>query len=456
MKLWEYIRQALIRAPSQRIGENGVTLTYRDMLAEAERFAKRLSGEKSCAIYCRSEMAASLALLGCFAAGVTAVPLSVRYGEVHCRKIIDSISPTCVVTDSRGSLQIHRQPAARYRPPEEPPVLIMCTSGTTGKPKGAMLSDRNVLTNLRDIGDYFAMDEKDTILIARPLYHCAVLTGEFLTALTKGAQIRFYSENFNPAALLEVLETYRITVFCATPTLLNLLARFMRNSHQTGLRRIAVSGECMSEAVGRNIRKAFPEAEIYHVYGMTEASPRISYLPPADFDQAPDCVGIPLKSIRVKILGRDGAEAKEGEPGILWIQGDNVMQGYYEEPALTGRVIRDGWLCTGDIACRNARGFLKIKGRSDDMIIRAGMNIYPQEIEAALKKDPRTKEVLVRGVNDEKKGTQIAMKMVGEYRDADEVKALCMQLLPAFQVPTIIELTEELPRNGSGKIIRGE
>ena len=119
-------------------------------------------------------------------------------------------------------------------------------------------------------------------------------------------------------------------------------------------------------------------------------------------------------------------------------------------------MIRDGWLCTGDIACRNARGFLKIKGRSDDMIIRAGMNIYPQEIEAALKKDPRTKEVLVRGVNDEKKGTQIAMKMVGEYRDADEVKTLCMQLLPAFQVPTIIELTEELPRNGSGKIIRGE
>jgi long-chain acyl-CoA synthetase len=129
------------------------------------------------------------------------------------------------------------------------------------------------------------------------------------------------------------------------------------------------------------------------------------------------------------------------------------MLGYYREPGKTSKILKNGWLCTGDVALINDAGFLKIKGRNDDLIIKSGMNIYPAEIEGAIKQDPRVKEVLVYGFHN-LFGTQIGMKLVGEFSSPEEVKQLCMQVLPSFQVPSIIELVDELPKNGSGKIIR--
>ena len=135
------------------------------------------------------------------------------------------------------------------------------------------------------------------------------------------------------------------------------------------------------------------------------------------------------------------------------MKGDNVMLGYYREPEKTSSILRDGWLCTGDIAVINNAGFLKIKGRNDNLIIRSGMNIYPAEIENVLKQDPRVKEVLVYGFHNSF-GAQIGMNLVGDFSSAEEVKQLCMKVLPSFHVPTKIELVDELPKNGSGKVIR--
>ena len=145
---------------------------------------------------------------------------------------------------------------------------------------------------------------------------------------------------------------------------------------------------------------------------------------------------------------------KENEIGMLWIKGDNVMAGYYNDPRKTAEVMKDGWLCTGDLALMNEKGFLKIKGRADDLIIKAGMNIYPQEIEGALKSDSRVRELFVYGHNDEKNGVQIVLNIVGEFVDVSEVKALCRELLPAYQMPAIINILDELPKSGSGKIVR--
>ena len=201
------------------------------------------------------------------------------------------------------------------------------------------------------------------------------------------------------------------------------------------------------------IYSAFPGCRIYHIYGLTEASPRVSYLPPELFPLCPDCVGIPLKSVSVKILKPTGDLCKENEEGILYVKGKNVMLGYYREPEKTKEAIKDGWLCTKDIAVITHDGLLKIKGRSDDLIIKSGMNIYPAEIEGALKQDARVKEALAYGFRSSL-GIQIGLKIVGDFTTAMEVKQLCMKLLPAFEVPTHIELLEELPKNGSGKIKR--
>ena len=451
--LWEFLKEYMMQNPNQQICENDASMSFEEMAVWAETFAERLKGKMCCAILCSSEMAAAMALLACFAAGVTAVPLSMRYGAVHCNKILETISPDAIIMDEGDEINVACISDHQYQVPKEHPALIMCTSGTTGKPKGAMLSERNIMTNVEDICKYFAIGKSDTILIARPLYHCAVLTGEFLTAIVKGCKVRFYSEQFNPPKMLELIRNYQVTAFCGTPTLIGLMARFKRKNDANTLKHVCVSGECMGSEIGTRILNAFSGASIYHVYGLTEACPRVSYLPPHLFREHSDCVGVPLQSVSVKILNQDGKLCSPDEPGVLWIRGDNVMIGYYNNPDRTAEVLIDGWLCTGDIALITADGLLKIKGRNDDLIIKAGMNIYPAEVEAALKRDSRTKDVFVYGYED-RVGVQIGMKIVGEYSSVDEVFELCKEVLADFQCPNKIEIVSELPKNASGKIIR--
>lgn len=453
MILWKYLKSSMMNHLTQVISENDAEMNFEALMIWAEHFSKRLKPFQCCAILCSSEMAAAMSILACFAAEVTAVPLSMRYGEAHCNKILDRVSPDAIIIDTNGEITVHPLKNSQYIPPRRHPALIMCTSGTTGKPKGAMLSELNIITNVSDIAEYFNLDRNDTILIARPLYHCAVLTGEFLTAIVKGAKIRFYSNQFNPAKMLELIKKHRISAFCGTPTLLSIMARFNRATAAQTLRHICISGECMGKEVGKRISAAFPKCKIYHLYGLTEASPRVSYLPPELFRDHSDCVGIPLKSISVKIVNRYGKRCRKNEEGLLYVKGNNVMLGYYQDVEKTRRVLSEGWLCTGDIALINDAGLLKIKGRNDDLIIKSGMNIYPAEIEGALKQDPRVKEVLIYGF-DNPLGTQIGMKLVGDFACVEEAKQLCQTLLPSFQIPSVIELLDELPQNGSGKVIR--
>lgn len=454
MKLWKYLKDKMQLNLQQVICENDASMTFDEIIVFAEQFSKKLQGIKCCAILCQSEMAAGIALLCCFAAEVTALPLSQRYGELHCNKILDAISPDAVITDQGGNLNIIHIKDSSYSQPDVHPALIMCTSGTTGTPKGAMLTETNLMTNISDIAFYFGIGEFDTILISRPLYHCAVLTGEFLIALIKGVKIRFYSGVFNPAIMLRMLKQYNITVFCGTPTLLSMMSRFKRNNDNDLLQHICISGECMSYETGLFIAQTFPNAKIYHVYGLTEACPRVSFLPPHKFKKCADCVGVPLRSVTLKIISKEGAVANVNEVGTLWVKGDNVMLGYYNNPEKTEESIKDGWLCTGDLALFTEEGLLKIKGRSDDLIIKAGMNIYPQEIESALKLDNRVNDVFVRSYIDDKFGTQIELNITGDFVDVKEVKELCQTNLCSYQIPARINLLDEILKNSSGKIIR--
>ena len=454
MTLWEYLKSKMQNNLGQVVCENHAEMTYEELIVFAEEYAKKLKGIKCCAILCNCEMAASVALLSCFAAGVTALPLSQRYGKLHCSKILETISPDAVIVDGNSLFQLIYLSDSKYVEPEVKPALIMCTSGTEGIPKGAMLTEKNIMTNIADISLYFHITSSDSILISRPLYHCAVLTGEFLTALLKGTKIRFYSGPFHPAQVLKLLEQHEITVFCGTPTLIYMMARLKHAENKCGLKHICISGECMGTEIAMRIAKAFSSADIYHVYGLTEACPRVAFLPPKLFGKYPDCVGVPLKSVSLKVVRKDGTMAGIGEIGVLWVKGGNVMAGYYNNPQKTAETICNGWLCTGDLALMNEAGLLKIIGRNDDLIIKAGMNIYPQEVESAVKADARVREVLVYGEKDETVGTLLAMDIAGDFSSADEIRDLCRGCLPAYQMPVKINLVAELPKNGSGKIVR--
>lgn len=453
MELWQKIKSKMLAHSNQTVSEKGCSLTYEELIVYAESFAERLDGD-CYGIMCRNELFSGVALLSCFAAGVTAVPLSIRYGEKHCRKIINSIGMPYMISDVKNKLDITDIDMGKYEKPNEHPALIMCTSGTSGNPKGAMLSEKNILTNVLDIADYFDVNENDTILIARPLYHSAVLTGEFLLGLFKGAKIVFTSEQFNPISLIKIIKDENITVFCGTPTLVSTMASFIKEGDELAIQKMAISGECMTENYQKKIRKAFPNAKIYSVYGLTEASPRVSYVPPELLDTYPTSAGIPLKSVKIRIVDDNGNDVPKGTVGELLVKGDNVMIGYYKEPNRTAKVLKNGWLHTKDLAyIDKASGMLYIKGRKDSMIIRGGMNIYPQEIENALMQDSRVEDVLAYGAK-ENDITRIGLKIKGDFNNAKEIKEMCVNLLPTYQVPSLIEIVIDIPKNGSGKKLR--
>ncbi len=437
--LYNYLKGFMRENPDRTLSDETQRITFRELTDFAEKLGRDLSQEKY-GILCRSDLNTAKALMACFAANKTAVPLSYRYGDAHAQKIIEHLHLSHIITDD--NIRRIADPVPETEDLSDV-ALIMCTSGTTGNPKGAMITRQNLVTNLEDIASYFAIGNTDSILITRPLYHCAVLTGEFLISLIKGLDISFTTGAFSPAAWLDIAKQQKATVLCGTPTTLYHLSSLnLRKKEPVKLRVIAVSGECMPAVTAAHLREAFPQALVYHVYGLTEASPRVSYLPPEEFDLYPTSVGQPLPSVKARIVN-----------GELEIYGKSIMKGYYNDPFATAAAFANGWLHTGDIARQDQDGRLYILSRKDNMIIRSGMNIYPQEIENALKQDPRIVEVLAFGVRESRIGEKIHIHVVSKLTKP-EVFSICKEKLPVFQLPDQIELVEELPKNASGKIIR--
>lgn len=314
----------------------------------------------------------------------------------------------------------------------------------TGAPKGAVITHENLQTNLLDIERYFRISDRERILIARPLYHCAVLTGEFLISLCKGLNISFYNSEFNPIKLIRDITERESTVLCGTPTLFYHLCQMAKRQREfLPLKTVAISGECMTQAVADCMRATLPDTEIYNVYGLTEASPRVSALPPEQFDDFPLSVGYPLQSLEAKIEG-----------GELLLRGKSIMRGYYNDRDQTNKTLAGGWLHTGDAAEIDEAGRITIKGRMDNMIIRAGMNIYPQEIESALKSDSRISDALAFGIREKQTTQTLVLHVVADGLNKMDVLRICQERLPTYEIPDVIELVTELPRNASGKVIR--
>ncbi len=454
MTMWAFLKQRMSAHASKTLTDGVITYTYEEAIAFAEQFAREL--DYPCyGILCSSELYAGLALLSCMAANITAVPLSHRYGEVHCQRIIARAGLRYLLTDEGGELQVKRISDNDFIVPDEHPALIMFTSGTTGSPKGAMISNENLFCNLADIERYFAIDEHDRILICRSLYHCAVLTGEYLISLCKGLDIVFYNGSFNPVAVSKAITKHNISVMGGTPTLFYHISQMATRLHNCRtLRVIVTSGECMTEVIAQEIRRAFAHADIYNVYGLTEASPRVAYLPPHLFDAHPLSVGIPLASLKAKIVGEAGNIVPANQDGELLISGRSIMTGYYLEPQMTSEKIIDGWLYTGDVASISDDGLISIKCRKDNMIIKAGMNIYPQEIENAVKQHESVREALVCSDMDRAGNTTICLFVEAENMDTKMVFEHCKMHLPNYEIPDEIYVVEHIPKNGSGKILR--
>ena len=340
------------------------------------------------------------------------------------------------------------------------PINIQYTSGTTGSPKGAMLSHRNILLNAYHAGVGQRFTAQDRLCIPVPLYHCFGCVLGTLCSIVHGVTMVFPAENFQAAASLKAIEQERCTAVYGVPTMFIAMMEHpeypTRNlkSLRTG---IMAGSPCPIELMKR-VTCEMGASEMTIGYGQTEASPLLTQTRADDsLELRVGTVGRPLPGIEVKIVDQEtGRELADHQPGELCGRGHAVMRGYYNLPEKTKEAIdSEGWLHTGDLAVREPNGYFRITGRLRDLIIRGGENVYPREIEELLYRHPAVQDVQIIGVPDRKFGEEVMawIRLRGEMSATpDELKAFCKANLAHFKVPHYWKFVESFPITVTGKI----
>ncbi|MER7336845.1 AMP-binding protein [Streptomyces sp. NPDC000075] len=345
------------------------------------------------------------------------------------------------------------------------PINIQYTSGTTGFPKGATLSHRNILNNGFFVGELCGYTEADRVCVPVPFYHCFGMVMGALACTSHGAAMVIPAPAFDPAATLAAVEAEACTSLYGVPTMFiaELAApgfdRYDLSSLRTG---IMAGSPCPVEVMNEVIER-MGMTEVSICYGMTETSP-VSTQTRADdsVERRVSTVGRVGPHLEVKVADpRSGRTVPRGTPGELCTRGYSVMIGYWGEPDKTAEVVdREGWMHTGDLAVMDADGYLSITGRIKDMVIRGGENLYPREIEEFLHTHPDVLDVQVIGVPDAKYGEElmawVRMREGAEPLTADAVRAYCEGRLAHFKIPRYVHVVDEFPMTVTGKIRKVE
>ncbi|WP_405476446.1 class I adenylate-forming enzyme family protein [Streptomyces canus] len=334
------------------------------------------------------------------------------------------------------------------------PALLIYTSGTTGVPKGVMLDHANIDAMVEMGRRALEVGPADRCLLILPLFHVNGIVVSVLLPLLVGASV-VIAGRFDPRTFFDLVEQERPTFFSAVPTIYNMLAALPDDVRpDTSSLRFGVCGAAPASAellTRFEARYGFPLVE---GYGLSEGTCGSTINPVAGPRRA-GTVGLPFPGQEIRIVDTDGTEMAPGTDGEVVVRGPNVMRGYLGRPDETARVIVDGWLHTGDVGHLDADGYLTLVGRSKDMIIRGGENIYPKEIEDVLASDPAVLEAAVIGVPDEKWGEVVVAYVQprpGSTVDPSALKALCARSLTGYKRPTAFFVVEALAKNAVGKI----
>jgi fatty-acyl-CoA synthase len=341
-------------------------------------------------------------------------------------------------------------------------VFILYTSGTTGNPKGAMLSHHNMAENAKQVTEVLHTTEKDVFLLAVPFFHCFGCVMGILGAITRGASI-VPMPMFKAKEALELVEKERVTILYGVPTMFVLELEEFRKGKDSGAKYnvstlrtgIMAGAPCPVEVMRGTMEELGCNVSI--AYGLTEASPVITMTRFDDsIERRVETVGRTLPDIEVKIADDDDQSLFPGEMGELACRGYNVMLGYYKMPDKTREAIdEDGWLYSGDLATMDEEGYVKIVGRKKDMIITGGFNVYPAEIEEYLFTHPKVQNVSVVGTPDDVMG-EVAVAYIipreGDTIDPQEIIDSCANEIANFKVPRYVAIVDQFPMTQSGKV----
>ncbi len=350
--------------------------------------------------------------------------------------------------------------------PGPPPTLaegtdaaIIYTSGTTGNPKGVVLTHHNYETNLRQLIRAADVRPEDRFLCVLPLFHVNAQVVTLLAPLGAGASV-VLMEKFSPVEFLEAIHKYQVTTFSAVPTIYAILNnRLDLGKYDLSHLRFCICGAApMPVEVFETFEKKF-KARIVEGYGLSEGT-CASSVNPVNGVRKVGSIGVPLDGQEMRIVDDHGAPVPAGTTGEIIVRGENVMKGYFNDPAATEAALRDGWLHTGDLGHVDADGYFWIAGRKKEMIIRGGENIYPKEIEDVLYAHPRVAEAAVVGLPDPVWGEEVGAfivlrektKLTHQHLLADEVIAFLKERLADYKLPRKVFFRDNLPRTATGKV----
>jgi long-chain acyl-CoA synthetase len=339
-------------------------------------------------------------------------------------------------------------------------AVILYTSGTTGKPKGAELTHDNLYRNCSmtsaTLGEF---SHEDVLLGALPLFHSFGQTCTMNSAVSVGATVTMIPR-FDPEKALEMLSRDRVTVFLGVPTMYNAMlhAKNAETADASTLRLCMSGGAAIPVELIRGFEEKF-DCVILEGYGLSETSPVASFNHP-DRERKPGSIGTPIEGVEMQVWDEQGNEVPQGEVGEIVIRGHNVMKSYWERPEATAEAIdSDGWFRTGDMAKVDEDGYFFIVDRKKDLIIRGGYNVYPREVEEVLYEHPAIQEAAVVGIPDDALGEEVGAVVVlkeGGSLDAQEVKAYVKEQVAAYKYPRKVWFVDELPKGPTGKILKRE
>jgi long-chain acyl-CoA synthetase len=341
---------------------------------------------------------------------------------------------------------------------DEDTAVILYTSGTTGKPKGAELTNANLMRNAEASRALFGLGDEAVTLGALPLFHSFGQTCGLNATITGGGTLTLIPR-FDPGKALEIIERDHVNVFQGVPTMYGAMLHHpgRESADVSTLKVCASGGSAMPVELMRGFEEAF-SCKILEGYGLSESSPVASFNH-ADRERKPGSIGTPIDGVEMKVVDDDGDEVDQGEVGEIVIRGHNVMKGYWDRPEATEETIRDGWLYTGDMGKTDEDGYFFIVDRKKELIIRGGYNVYPREIEEVLYEHPAVREAAVLGIPHDEYGEEVGAAVAlkdGADATPEQLRDYVKEQVAAYKYPRRVWLVDELPKGPTGKILKRE
>jgi acyl-CoA synthetase (AMP-forming)/AMP-acid ligase II len=421
-------------------------------------------------IGCNVSPASTLAYLGALYAGLTVVLMNERalpssgealFRRTRARCVWTERGSVCDWAQRNGFLHLvgsFSEPGSHFAPPaprsKHDLAVLMPTSGSTGAPRLVQVTHENLIANTEAIVRSQRLASNERALLLLPISYCFGAS-VMHTHLHEGGSIVYDSRFMFPDTVLRAIQQHQCTTFAGVPTVYSILLRRSNigSIALPTLRRLLQAGGHLAAEEIRQMRTLVPHAEFFVMYGQTEATSRISCLPPSELSRKLGSVGLPLDNLSVRIVDENGQEARCGEPGEIWVRGPSVCSSYFDGPEETSRKFRDGWLVTGDIAFRDSDGYLWVVGRKGEFIKMRGIRVSYAEIEERVTSFPEVSECAVTAVKHAEAGEAMVLYVVAA-RAVRDIKQSVRRNLPHDWICDSVYVVRELPRNFHGKLDR--